>query len=164
VLRLPFNLGIGGAVQSGYHFALENGYDVAVQVDGDGQHDARCLNVMLDRLRSDAELNMVTGSRFLNAEGDGYRSSASRRLGIRIFGRVPVLDRRPPGDRPDVGLRMTDTRGIELFARDYPHDYPEVEAVLPPAPHRSSARSCPCACARARRASRRSTRRSRPTT
>src|SRR6202171_1403896 len=65
VLRLPFNLGIGGAMQSGYIYALEHDYDVAVQVDGDGQHDPRHIHDLVDRLRSDPKLNMVTGSRFI---------------------------------------------------------------------------------------------------
>jgi glycosyltransferase involved in cell wall biosynthesis len=130
VVKLPFNLGIGGAVQAGYLWAREHDYDVAVQCDGDGQHDARCLPVMLDRLRTTPGLNMVTGSRFLAADGDGYRSSASRRLGIRLFaGVLSKVTRRQVTD-PTSGLRMCDRRGIELFARDYPHDYPEVEAVL----------------------------------
>jgi glycosyltransferase involved in cell wall biosynthesis len=130
VLRLPFNLGIGGAVQAGYLWAQEHDYDVAVQCDGDGQHDARCLPVLLDVLRRERQVNMVTGSRFLAADGDGYRSSASRRLGIRIFaGLLSRVTRRPVTD-PTSGLRMCDRKGIELFARDYPHDYPEVEAVL----------------------------------
>jgi len=130
VLQPPFNLGIGGAVQCGYQYALENDYDVAVQVDGDGQHDARCIPQLLHEIESRPELNMITGSRFLSADRDGYRSSASRRLGIRIFARVLswVTGRRVTD--PTSGFRMTDRRGIELFARDYPHDYPEVEAVL----------------------------------
>jgi glycosyltransferase involved in cell wall biosynthesis len=131
VLRMPFNLGIGGAVQSGYQYALEHGYQVAVQVDGDGQHDPRYLPILLDHLRDDPDLNMVTGSRFLDPEdAHGYRSSASRRVGIRLF--AGILSRivgRPITD-PTSGLRMTDRRGIELFARDYPHDYPEVEALV----------------------------------
>src|SRR4051795_2631099 len=76
VVSHPFNLGIGGAVQSGYQFALENGYDVAVQVDGDGQHDARCVPELHRHLVATPELNMITGSRFLAPDGDGYRSSA----------------------------------------------------------------------------------------
>lgn len=135
VLRHPFNLGIGGAVQSGYQFALEHGYDVAIQVDGDGQHDARHIPELLAELSSRPELNLVTGSRFLD-EGDGYRSSASRRLGIRLFARIlSVVVGRPVTD-PTSGFRMADRRGIELFARDYPHDYPEVEAVLMVHAHR----------------------------
>jgi glycosyltransferase involved in cell wall biosynthesis len=130
VLRHPFNLGIGGAVQSGYLFALENDYDVAVQVDGDGQHDARHIADLLGHLRTRPDVNLVTGSRFVADDGDGYRSSASRRMGIRLFARIlSAVTRRPVTD-PTSGFRMADRRAIELFARDYPHDYPEVEAVL----------------------------------
>jgi glycosyltransferase involved in cell wall biosynthesis len=131
VLRMPFNLGIGGAVQSGYQYALDHGYNVAVQVDGDGQHDPRYLPILLDHLHSDPDLNMVTGSRFLDPEDPhGYRSSASRRVGIRLFAGIlsRIVGRRITD--PTSGMRMTDQRGIELFARDYPHDYPEVEAVV----------------------------------
>jgi glycosyltransferase involved in cell wall biosynthesis len=140
VLRLPFNLGIGGAMQSGYIYAQERGYEVAVQVDGDGQHDPRHIRDLLERLKEDPELNMVTGSRFLNPEGDGYRSSAARRVGIRVFARVASLITRRRVTDPTSGFRMTDRRGIELFARDYPHDYPEVEAILLMHAHRL--RSC----------------------
>jgi glycosyltransferase involved in cell wall biosynthesis len=137
VLRMPFNLGIGGAMQGGYMYALEHGYQVAVQVDGDGQHDPRYLDELLAHLRSKPELNMVTGSRFLDAaDKDGYRSSASRRIGIRVFSRIlSIVVRRPITD-PTSGLRMIDRRGIELFARDYPHDYPEVEAIVLSHSHR----------------------------
>jgi glycosyltransferase involved in cell wall biosynthesis len=130
VLRMPFNLGIGGAMQGGYIYALEHGYDVAVQVDGDGQHDPHHIHDLLACLHSGRQPNMVTGSRFLDASGEGYRSSAARRLGIRIFsGVVSVITRQRVTD-PTSGFRMTNRRGIELFARDYPHDYPEVEAIL----------------------------------
>jgi glycosyltransferase involved in cell wall biosynthesis len=130
VLRHPYNLGIGGAVQSGYMYASERGYDIAVQVDGDGQHDPRCLGFMLEHLESHPELDMVTGSRFLADDGDGFRSSAPRRLGIRIFAGVLSRIVGQQVTDPTSGLRMAGRRGIELFARDYPHDYPEVEAVL----------------------------------
>jgi glycosyltransferase involved in cell wall biosynthesis len=136
VVRHPFNLGIGGAVQTGYQFACEHDYDVAVQVDGDGQHDARHIADLLEHLSGDPELNMVTGSRFLAEDGDGYRSSASRRVGIRIFAGVLSLIVGRRVTDPTSGFRMTDRRGIELFARDYPHDYPEVEAVLMVHAHR----------------------------
>ncbi|MDA0185157.1 glycosyltransferase family 2 protein [Solirubrobacter phytolaccae] len=130
VLRHPFNLGIGGAVQSGYQYALANGYDVALQVDGDGQHDARHIMELLAHLRDTPGLNMVTGSRFLEHADGGYRSSASRRLGIRVFASILSRITRRKVTDPTSGFRMVDARGIELFARDYPHDYPEVEAVL----------------------------------
>ncbi len=130
VLRMPFNLGIGGAMQGGYVYALERGYDVAVQVDGDGQHDPRHINDLFHQLNSDPDLHMVTGSRFIDASGDGFRSSVARRAGIRIFsGLVSLITRQRVTD-PTSGFRMVNRRGIELFARDYPHDYPEVEAIL----------------------------------
>jgi glycosyltransferase involved in cell wall biosynthesis len=129
VLRLPFNLGIGGAVQTGFRFAFEGGYDLAVRVDGDGQHDPSQLGAVLAPvLRGDADI--AVGSRFAAEDGDGYRSSRSRRVGIRVL--AGVVSRL-------VGQRVTDTtsgfqalnrRGIALFARDYPHDYPEVEATV----------------------------------
>ena len=130
VLRMPFNLGIGGAMQSGYIYALERGYEIAVQVDGDGQHDPRHIHDLVERLQSDPELNMVTGSRFLERDPDGYRSSAARRVGIRVFARVVSMITGQRVTDPTSGFRMTNRRGIELFARDYPHDYPEVEAIL----------------------------------
>src|SRR3954468_12267894 len=85
VISHPFNLGIGGAVQSGYRYAKEHGYDIAVQIDGDGQHDVRHLADFLSFLRENPDVDMVTGSRFLDRSGEGYRSSASRRVGIRLF-------------------------------------------------------------------------------
>jgi glycosyltransferase involved in cell wall biosynthesis len=130
VLRLPFNLGIGGAMQAGYIYASENDYEVAVQVDGDGQHDPRYIHELLTHLQSDARLNMVTGSRFLETNGDGHRSSATRRVGIRVFSRVVSGITGQLVTDPTSGFRMTDRHGIALFAHDYPHDYPEVEAIL----------------------------------
>lgn len=140
VLRLPFNVGIGGAMQSGYIYALERGYEVAVQVDGDGQHDPRHIDALLARLRLDPTVDMVTGSRFLSPSVNGYRSSASRRAGIRVFSSVVSLITRQRVTDPTSGFRLTGRRGIELFARDYPHDYPEVEAILLMHAHRL--RSC----------------------
>jgi glycosyltransferase involved in cell wall biosynthesis len=140
VLQMPFNLGIGGAMQGGYVYALEHGYDVAVQVDGDGQHDPRHIPELLARLQSDPDLNMITGSRFLDPQRPGYRSSLMRRLGIRMFARIVSLITGQRVTDPTSGFRMTNRRGIELFARDYPHDYPEVEAILMMHAHRL--RSC----------------------
>ena len=137
---MPFNLGIGGAMQSGYIYALEQGYEVAVQVDGDGQHDPGHIHDLLERLHGDPELNMVTGSRFLDPTGEGYRSSATRRMGIRVFSSVVSLITGQRVTDPTSGFRMTNRRGIELFAHDYPHDYPEVEAILLMHAHRL--RSC----------------------
>jgi glycosyltransferase involved in cell wall biosynthesis len=128
VLRLPFNLGIGGAVQTGFRFAFENGYDLAVRVDGDGQHDPSQLGRLIAPVVS-GEADIAVGSRFA-MDPAGYRSSRTRRVGIRLL--AAVVSR-------IVGQRVTDTTsgfqalnrlGIALFARDYPHDYPEVEATV----------------------------------
>ena len=136
VLTLPFNLGIGGAVQSGYLWALEHGYQIAVQVDGDGQHDARHIHDLLTHLREHPEIDMVVGSRFLSTDEGGYRSSATRRAGIGIFSRLVSAITRQRVTDPTSGFRMTNRRAIAVFARDYPHDYPEVEATVLVARHR----------------------------
>ena len=128
VVRHPFNLGIGGAVQSGFAYALENGYSRMVQVDGDGQHMAEELQALVDALDSDPGVDMVCGSRFLTDRG--YPATISRRTGIHIFA---FLLSRIVGQRvtdPTSGFRLYNRRAIALFAGDYPHDYPEVEAVL----------------------------------
>jgi glycosyltransferase involved in cell wall biosynthesis len=129
VLRLPFNLGIGGAVQSGFVFALERGYDYAVQVDADGQHCPEEVEKLVAAMRADPRLDMVCGSRFM-ARDKTYPATISRRTGIHIFA---FILSRLVGQRvsdPTSGFRLYNRRGIALFARDYPHDYPEVEAVL----------------------------------
>jgi len=145
LLRLPFNLGIGGAMQAGYLYAREHGFEVAVQVDGDGQHDPRFIKDLLARLESDTALNMVTGSRFMQSDNDGYRSSAARRVGIRVFSKVVSLITGRRVTDPTSGFRMTDRQGIELFARDYPHDYPEIEAILLMHAHRLNSCEIPVA-------------------
>ena len=141
VLCLPFNLGIGGAVQTGYRYAFEHGYDLAVRVDGDGQHDPSQLDRVVAPVLA-GEADIAVGSRFVGS-GDGYRSSRSRRVGIRLL--AMVVSR-------IVGRRVTDTtsgfqalnrKGIALFARDYPHDYPEVEATVMVSRHRLRAVEVP---------------------
>jgi glycosyltransferase involved in cell wall biosynthesis len=144
VVRLPFNLGIGGAMQTGYLYAQERDYEIAVQIDGDGQHDPRYIGDLMQRLQAEPDLNMVTGSRFLEPS-EGHRSSAPRRVGIMIFaGLVSLITGRRVTD-PTSGLRMTSRIGIELFARDYPHDYPEVEAILMMHAHRLNSCEIPVA-------------------
>ena len=127
VLQHPFCLGIGGAVQSGYRFAYMNGYDIAVQVDGDGQHDPAQISA-LERGLDESGADLVWGSRFL--ESAGYEVPRSRITGIRIFSRILSAITREHVSDPTSGFRLTNRRGIELFARDYPHDFPEVEAIL----------------------------------
>lgn len=127
VISHPFNLGIGGAVQSGYRYAFLNGYEVAIQVDGDGQHDPAQIEKLHAALRSSGA-DLVWGSRFL--EDAGYHVPRLRRAGRVIFARVVSAITREPVTDPTSGFRIANRRGIELFARDYPHDYPEVEAIL----------------------------------
>ncbi len=142
VISMPFNVGIGGAVQCGYLYARDNGYEVAVQVDGDGQHDPRDIPRLLEALREQPAVDMVTGSRFLGA-APGYRSSPLRRIGIRVFAAlISWITGRRVTDATS-GFRMAARSGIELFARDYPHDYPEVEAILLLHAHRLSLREVP---------------------
>ena len=124
---LPINLGIGGAVQTGYKYAWENGYDMAVQVDGDGQHDPEFLELMAEYLETH-QVDMVIGSRFI--EKQGFQSSGMRRVGIRFFsGLIRLMTGKTITD-PTSGLRMAGRNVIELFSKDYPRDYPEPESVV----------------------------------
>jgi glycosyltransferase involved in cell wall biosynthesis len=129
VVRLPFNLGIGGAVQTGFLYALERGYDYMAQVDGDGQHEPADLATLLDVIRANPSLDMVCGSRFLSGE-NRYLAPISRRTGIHVFAFVLSKIVGQPVTDPTSGFRLYNRRAISLFARDYPNDYPEVEAVL----------------------------------
>ncbi len=127
VIDHAINLGIGGAVQTGYRYAAAGGYEVAVQIDGDGQHDAAYLGVMYDALVKE-NADMVIGSRFLVNEG--FRSSPLRRIGIRYFSvLIKILTGQTITD-PTSGYRMVGSRLINEFADDYPQDYPEPESVV----------------------------------
>ena len=140
VLRLPFNLGIGGAMQTGFRFAFERGYDIAVQIDGDGQHDPGELPKILGPVLA-GEADLCVGSRFT---GTGqYRSSFVRRIGIKIFaGVVSAVVGQKVTDTTS-GFRAVNRRGIALFAADYPHDYPEVEATVMCFKHKLRLREVP---------------------
>ena len=127
VLNLPINLGIGGAVQTGYLYAYRNGYDIAVQFDGDGQHDASYLNKMADFLVEN-EADMVIGSRFIDKEG--FQSSKLRRAGINYFTRLIKLLSGVTITDPTSGMRMCNKKTIEMFANEYPRDYPEPESTM----------------------------------
>jgi len=134
VVRLPFNLGIGAAVQTGFKFALEHGYELAVRLDGDGQHDPAELPKLLEVLDRDAA-DIVVGSRFVNGSGE-HRGPRTRRIGIVFFARlVSALTRQRVTDTTS-GFQALNRRGIAIFAADYPHDYPEVEATVMVHKHR----------------------------
>ena len=126
VINLPVNLGIGGGVQTGYMYGWRNGYDIAVQFDGDGQHTASFLNTMADYLTKN-HLDMVIGSRYITK--DGFQSSGIRRAGIRYFTWLIKLLTGQKITDPTSGMRMVNRDIIELFAKDYPKDYPEPETV-----------------------------------
>jgi glycosyltransferase involved in cell wall biosynthesis len=128
VLELPFNLGIGGAVQAGFLYARENGYRYMIQIDADGQHEPGEIATLQAAMAADPSVDVVCGSRFL-VPGE-YLAPVSRRTGIHLFA---FLLSRIVGQAvtdPTSGFRLYNRRAIELFSGDYPHDYPEVEAVL----------------------------------
>lgn len=126
-LNLPVNLGIGGAVQTGYRYAYFHGYDVAVQFDGDGQHSARFLEEMVAKMEETGS-DMVIGSRFI--EKEGFQSSALRRVGIQYFTvLIRILTGKTITD-PTSGMRMINRRLLQKFTDDYPKDYPEPESVV----------------------------------
>ena len=128
VVNLPNNLGIGGAVQTGFKWANRCGYEIAVQFDGDGQHIAAEIPKLLDALNKQSA-GMVIGSRFIEKHA-GYRSTFTRRLGIKVFMAVNSLLIGQTITDNTSGFRAYNRRAIEFLARYYPVDYPEPEAVI----------------------------------
>lgn len=126
-LNLPINLGIGGAVQAGYVYAARNGYDIAIQMDGDGQHDIAYLGDVLKPLLED-EADIVIGSRFL--EKEGFQSSLTRRMGIKVLSFLILLTTGKKIMDVTSGYRAVNKRFIDIYANDYPTDYPEPEAIV----------------------------------
>jgi hypothetical protein len=139
VVSLPFNLGIGAAVQTGFKFALEGRYDEAVRLDGDGQHDPRELPKLIGPLER-GEADIVVGSRFAPSSGgqgaDEHRPALARRVGIVFFARLVSLLTRQHVTDTTSGFQALNAKGITIFAADYPHDYPEVEATVMVHKHR----------------------------
>ena len=127
IINLPINLGIGGAVQTGYRYGYNEGYDIAVQVDGDGQHNPEFLVKMADYLEQESA-DMVIGSRFI--EKEGFQSSGTRRIGIKYFTILIKLLTGKTITDPTSGLRMVNRDVMKIFAYDYPKDYPEPESVV----------------------------------
>ncbi len=141
VLQLPFNLGIGGAVQAGFKYADEQGYDYMVQVDADGQHDPGEIAKLFSALDDAGEADMICGTRFKTPTG--YMAPISRRTGIHLFAFLLSRLLGQPVTDPTSGFRLYNRRAIAVFSRDYPHDYPEVEAVLMLHHHRLTMREVP---------------------
>ncbi len=127
VVRLPFNLGIGGAVQTGLRYAADHGYDLVIQVDGDGQHPPEEIPRLIEALdRTGADV--VVGSRFLG-EGD-YRPSLPRRAGIALFAAVLSLLCRQRLTDTTSGFRCANRTALRHLAEVYACDYPEVESLI----------------------------------
>ena len=128
-LNLGVNLGIGGVVQTGYIYALENDYDIAIQLDGDGQHDpAQIVSLLTPLINNEADL--IIGSRFLDGHTSAFRSTWLRRLGIRWISQLLFFCTGVRIHDATSGFRATNRSLIAFYARDYAQDYPEPEAIL----------------------------------
>jgi glycosyltransferase involved in cell wall biosynthesis len=127
LLRLPHHLGLGGAVQTGYRFAFEHGYECVVRVDSDGQHNPEDIPALIEKLHADG-YDMVTGSRFLKR--NGYPIQPLRRLGGLLFSVIlyPILGKRITD--PTSGFAAVSRRALEVFSRSFPLEYPEIEALV----------------------------------
>lgn len=132
-LDLPVNLGIGGGVQTGYIYALYNNYDIAVQMDGDGQHLPEYLDTIIAPILND-EADVVIGSRFIQKEG--FQSSFLRRLGIKFLSKIIYLLTGKKVLDVTSGFRAVNKKCIELFSQNYAQDYPEPEAIIFSALHK----------------------------
>jgi len=128
VIDLPFNLGIGGGVQTGFKYARNYGYEYALQFDGDGQHKVEEIYKLMELVQG-GEADVAIGSRF-NQKHEGFRSSPLRRLGIKIFEWFSFLLIRQRITDHTSGFRAFNRNAIEFLAENYPSDYPEPEAVV----------------------------------
>lgn len=127
LVNLPYNLGIGSAVQTGYKYAYENSYDIAIQFDADGQHNPDDLYKIIQPIAED-QCDMVLGSRF--TEKTAYKGSLSRRIGIFYFTALLKLLTKQTFMDPTSGYRSINRKVIEIFAQNYPKDYPEPEVLI----------------------------------
>lgn len=126
-VSLPVNLGIGGAVQTGYKYALAKGYDVAIQLDGDGQHPADQIYKIVEPIKN-GESDVVIGSRYLTKEG--FQSSTLRRMGINFFKRLIKLLTKVEVKDSTSGFRALNIKTLEIVNNYYPDQYPEPEAIV----------------------------------
>lgn len=126
-IDLVFNLGIGGAVQTGYKYAFYNGYDIAIQFDGDGQHNASYIKNLIEGIK--AGHNLVIGSRFI-VEDNSFKSTITRRMGINFLSKLIKICTGKLVTDPTSGFRACDKKIIKLFAKNYPSDYPEPDTAV----------------------------------
>ena len=127
LLNLPINLGIGGAVQTGFKYAFENNYDYAIQVDGDGQHSPAEIPKLINAITQN-EYDVVIGSRFINKEG--FQSSFSRRIGIIFFKYLILFYCRLEITDSTSGFRLLNKKALALVSEYYPDEYPEPESII----------------------------------
>lgn len=139
-ISLPVNLGIGGGVQAGYQYALEHDYDIAVQMDGDGQHDAKYLEKILQPVIDD-QADIVIGSRFLVKQG--FQSSRLRRIGINFLSLVIKLCSGTSVKDVTSGFRAVNRKFIKIYSLEYSQDYPEPEAIIAGAFHKGRIKEVP---------------------
>lgn len=128
VLNMPYNVGIGAAVQAGFQFAAAHAYDIVVRNDGDGQHAPEGIKDLIAQLQA-GPVDVVIGSRFIGERGD-YGTPLIRRLGITILAKLLSMITGQPITDPTSGFCAFNRKAILLFARLYPHDYPEPEAIV----------------------------------
>jgi len=126
-INLPINLGIGGAVQTGYKYALYNNYDIAIQFDGDGQHNSEYISSLVEEIENGNDL--VIGSRFVNSM-EGFKSTKMRRFGIKILSSLIKLCTDKKITDPTSGFRACNRKIINLFSLNYPNDYPEPDTIV----------------------------------
>lgn len=136
VVNMPYNVGIGAAVQAGFQFAASHDYDIVIRNDGDGQHAPEANLDLIEKLRAE-KADLVVGSRFLGDAGD-YGTPLLRRLGSGILARLLSIITGQRVTDPTSGCAVFNRRAIQLFAQAYPHDYPEPEAIV--IAHRSGLR------------------------
>jgi glycosyltransferase involved in cell wall biosynthesis len=139
VLDMPYNVGIGAAVQTGFIYAAQHNYDVAVQTDGDGQHPAQEIPRLVEALATN-QADVVIGSRFMDPDRPGYQQTTARRVGGQILAQILSMTTGQRITDPTSGFRASNRRALTLCAQLYPHDYPEPEAII--ILHRAGLRLC----------------------
>lgn len=126
-INLPINLGIGGGMQTGYRYAYDNGYDIAIQFDGDGQHNAEYIKDLIAPIEA-GEAELVIGSRFIDKKG--FQTSFMRRVGINLLGATLKLCGRVKITDATSGFRAANRDVIAFFSKHYAQDYPEPESII----------------------------------
>lgn len=139
-ISLPINLGIGGAIQAGYRYAKKNQYDIAIQVDGDNQHDVSYVGQMIKIIQNEKS-DIVIGSRFITKEG--FQSTASRRFGINFLSFLIWLCTGKKIYDVTSGFRAVNKYFIDFYANNYPDDYPEPEAIVAAVMHNGRIKEIP---------------------